>query len=92
MLFLSSSTNNSQRFTPGKQPRVALSTRAMCWVLPQEDEGEVEVGAGDFIPGTFTLPSLRQSLKDRLAGLLDDVASCVACEQAADGITLLVVL
>jgi hypothetical protein len=59
----------------------------MCWVLSQEDD----VGVGDFIPGTFSLPSLRQSLKDMLAGLLDEV-SCVAREQAANSITLLVVL
>jgi hypothetical protein len=60
----------------------------MCWVLSQEDD----VGVGDFIPGTFSLPSLRQSLKDMLAGLLDEVISCVAREQAANSITLLVVL
>ena len=77
----SGSTNSRDEWLPAevRTPSQACSmlflssstSGAMCWVLSQEDD----VGVGDFIPGTFSLPSLRQSLKDMLAGLLDEVIS-----------------
>ncbi|KAM3861463.1 rho guanine nucleotide exchange factor TIAM2 [Diretmus argenteus] len=68
--------------SPGQvSPSPSLFMGALCWVLPLEEDGEA---AEEVFPGVG-LQSLRPSLRQRL----DEAASCLVCDGAADCIVLL---